>query len=644
MPPDVDFRFSPRPNRARDIAWRPWGDAAFAEARSSGKPILLSLSAVWCHWCHVMDETTYSNADVISTVNDGFVPVRVDNDRRPDINRRYNMGGWPSTGFLTAEGEVITGATYVPPHAMLDALARVSEFYAAHRAEMDARSGVREGAGEADQTQATDKTQAGRDPEADGTQAGRRTPASGLADIEPGAPDLTARQAAGAVEPGAVDWVVARVVEAFDPLHGGFGTEPKFPQTDALALLLLRAGSCRDERVDTVLQTTLARMAGGDIYDRIEDGFFRYATHRDWSEPHYEKMLEDNARLLRVYADAFGVYADDASARTAEGIARYVLHTLWQPGVQAFSGSQDADEAYYRKDAAGRHELETPFVDATVYADWNALAAAGLLRAAQVLRKPELSGPALAALETLWERGHGRHGMAHYLVATGPGRDAVTPGPVAGLLGDQALVTASMLDAYEYTGERTYLARAELLAGWVSKHLGAADGGFLDRSPTDDAQGLLAQAVPDPSHAAVMADDLLRLAAYTGDQRYRERAALALAALGGLYQELGLMASPFAAAALRYDGPHLHVVVVGASEAQATQALLQAALGVNAPLHTVQTLDPQADVERLIREGFATGGTPVAYVCLGTTCLPPTGDPAELIRLAAGLTKEGERA
>jgi uncharacterized protein len=384
-------------------------------------------------------------------------------------------------------------------------------------------------------------------------------------------------------------------------------------------------------------------MAGGDIYDRVEDGFFRYATHRDWSEPHYEKMLEDNARLLRVYADAFAVYADAAFAQTAEGIARYVVHTLWQPGVQAFSGSQDADETYYRKDAAGRHELVTPFVDTTVYADWNALAASGLLRTALLLAQPELAGPALAALETLWERGHGRHGMAHYLVAAGPGRDAVTPGPVAGLLGDQALVTVAMLDAYEYTGERTYLARAELLAGWVGKHLRAEDGGFLDRLPTDDAQGLLARAVPDPSHAAVMADGLLRLASYTGDPLYRERAALALTALGDLYQELGLMAAPFAAAALRYDGPHLHIVVVGPPDAEQTRALLEAALSVNVPLRTVQALDPHADVERLIREGYVTDGPPVAYVCLGTTCLPPTGEPGELINLAAGLTKEGER-
>ena len=206
--------------------------------------------------------------------------------------------------------------------------------------------------------------------------------------------------------------------------------------------------------------------------------------------------------------------------------------------MQAFGGSQDADEAYYKQGADARRELDPPFVDTTVYADWNALAAGALLRASLLLGQPQLAGPALAALETLWERGHGRHGMAHYLVATGPGRDNVRPGPVAGLLGDQALVTAAMLDAYEHTGERAYLARAELLADWVGKHLSAPRRWLPRPPPDDDAQGLLAQPVPDPSHAAVMADDLLRLAAYTGELPYRERAGRALASLGGLQEEL----------------------------------------------------------------------------------------------------------
>ena len=125
----ADLHFSPRPNRAHEINWRPWSQDTFDEARSTGRPILLSISAVWCHWCHVMDETTYSNTGVIDLINSEYVPIRVDNDVRPDINQRYNMGGWPTTAFLTPSGDILTGATYLPPEEMRGALGRVASFY-----------------------------------------------------------------------------------------------------------------------------------------------------------------------------------------------------------------------------------------------------------------------------------------------------------------------------------------------------------------------------------------------------------------------------------------------------------------------------------------------------------------------------------
>ena len=134
-----EFHFSPRPNRAAEIRWRPWSAEAFDEAKADDKPILLSISAVWCHWCHVMDETTYSSDGVIDLVNREYVPVRVDNDVRPDINQRYNMGGWPTTAFLTPQGDVLTGFTYVPPDQMTDALAKVASFYRTNRPEIVAR-------------------------------------------------------------------------------------------------------------------------------------------------------------------------------------------------------------------------------------------------------------------------------------------------------------------------------------------------------------------------------------------------------------------------------------------------------------------------------------------------------------------------
>src|ERR1700704_2577845 len=123
------FHFSPRPNRAREINWHEWSEGAFDEAGKLDRPILLSISAVWGHWCHVMDETTYSNPGVLDLINREYVPIRVDNDVRPDINQRYNMGGWPSTAFLTGSGDILTGATYLPPDQMADALTKVAGYY-----------------------------------------------------------------------------------------------------------------------------------------------------------------------------------------------------------------------------------------------------------------------------------------------------------------------------------------------------------------------------------------------------------------------------------------------------------------------------------------------------------------------------------
>lgn len=136
-----DLRFSPRPNRAHEINWQPWGEKAFKRAAAEDKPVLLSISAVWCHWCHVMDETSYSDEAVIDLVNDRYVPIRIDSDRNPDINRRFNQGGWPTTAFLSSEGQLLAGATYVPPEAMRKALERISELYGEHSVEIEEAGG-----------------------------------------------------------------------------------------------------------------------------------------------------------------------------------------------------------------------------------------------------------------------------------------------------------------------------------------------------------------------------------------------------------------------------------------------------------------------------------------------------------------------
>src|SRR5712692_8318162 len=181
--PPADFHFSPRPNRAGEINWHPWSPAAFEEARQSSRPILLSISAVWCHWCHVMDETTYSHPGVIDLINREFVPVRVDNDVRPDINQRYNMGGWPSTAFLTSSGDILTGATYLLPDQMADAIARIATYYRTNR------------------------------PEVASKVLESRKRSGGIA-----------ARSAGELDVSLVDAILNAVRSSYDPEYGGFGT------------------------------------------------------------------------------------------------------------------------------------------------------------------------------------------------------------------------------------------------------------------------------------------------------------------------------------------------------------------------------------------------------------------------------------
>ncbi|MBN2203738.1 MAG: thioredoxin domain-containing protein [Thermoleophilia bacterium] len=661
----TDFRFSPRPNRAAEIDWRPWGEAAFAEARRLGRPVLLSLSAVWCHWCHVMDETSYSDPRVIERVNRDYLPVRVDNDRDPDVNRRYNMGGWPTTAFLTGSGEVLTGATYLPPDQMVSALDKVRAFFDERHEEFAALDAQR----------ATERGAVGvAGPDAVAPVLENVDEATVFAGDSAGSGDLA-------------DQVALQIVHACDPLHGGLGSEPKFPQADVFGFLLAYAGLrgaggsplLTRSRLDEVLHVTLTRMATGDVYDRVGEGFFRYATQRDWSVPHYEKMLEDNARLALLYLDA-ALAADghrsaaepggtagpieapdrpgdvaaasgdaagwvggaggaaggagDAAAyrRTASGVIDYLMGTLWRQEPPAFSGSQDADEHYYTLDAAGRNALAAPFIDTTVYVDWNALAARSLLRGATLLARPELAAHAVELLGHLWEHARRDGALVHYLTPEGE------QGATGGLLGDQAAVATALLDAYEVTGRDDWLGRAEALAAWVGERLGAPDGRLLDREPDPGAGGLLARPLPSLGDDAVMADVLLRLESYTGEPGYRQRALALLAAWAPHVAGSGVGAAPYAAAVLRALERPDHLVVVGRDGDGAADALHTAALTAPRPLRTVQRLDPERDAERLAAHGLPAGvdgagptrTAAAVYVCRGTSCLAPAHSPDEL--------------
>jgi len=542
-----EFHFSPRPNRAAEINWKPWSANAFEEAKASGRPILLSISAVWCHWCHVMDETTYSHAGVIDLINRDYVPIRVDNDVRPDINQRYNMGGWPTTAFLTSSGDILTGATYLPPDQMADALSRIASYYRTSQPEI-----------------------ANRALEA------RKRAASGVA------------RSAGSLDDSIVDAILEAVTNAYDSEYGGFGNAPKFPQTDAILLLLEQSQVRSDPTLRQMAVHTLEGMAGGGTYDHVEGGFFRYSTTQDWSVPHFEKMLEDHAGLVSGLALA----GMDSALDTTTAYLDRVLH---DPKTGLYAGSQDADEHYYSMDAAERSETPAPYVDRRVYTSWNAALAIAYLEADRYLDRPSLREHAGKLLERLFKEAYRRgEGMSH-------------AADVGGQLPDQAWSLWAAVRAYQAGLGDQWMKAAVDLAAHIEERYGDTNlGGYFDHAAGDDL-GRLSEPIKPLVENSITAMALTELNTVTGDPKapYLDQARRALESVAALPRQYGLMAAVFARA---LDRTH-HAIKVTTRNRELARAAILA--------HPYTVIDPNGDQR--------------AVVCVGTICLAPVSTPQEVV-------------
>ena len=532
-----EFHFSPRPNRAAEINWLPWSREAFEAAKAGGRPILLSISAVWCHWCHVMDETTYSDTHVIDLIKREYVAVRVDNDVRPDVNQRYNMGGWPSTAFLTSSGDILTGATYMPPEQMADALARIASYYRTDQAEIATR-----------------------------VLEARKRAGAGVA------------RSAGALDAGMVDSILEAVTATYDPEYGGFGNAPKFPQTDAILLLLEQSVLRSDPALRQMAVHTLESMAAGGTYDHVEGGFFRYSTTQDWSVPHFEKMLEDHCGLVTGLAVAGrGTILDRTTG--------YLDAVLRNPETGLYAGSQDADETYYSMDGEQRARAASPYVDRRVYTSWNAALAIAYLDASRHLDRPALREHASRLLDSLFRN------------AYRPGEGMSHAGGVGGQLADQVWGMWAAVRAHQAALDGDWLTRAVELAGHLEARYGDAHlGGYFDHAGEDEL-GRLSEPIKPLAENSVAAMALVELDVLVGDpsEPYLARARRALESVAALPRQYGLMAAMFARALDRTR----RAVKVTTSNALLARAALTA--------HPYAVIDPSGDE--------------TAVVCIGTICL-----------------------
>jgi hypothetical protein len=500
------------------VRWNGWEPEALARAAAEGKLIFLDISATWCHWCHVLDRTSLSDPRVVRMLNEDFVPVRVDTDRRPDINDRYNQGGWPTTAVLLPDGQLLTGATYLPPDALAAVLEKCRDFYRKDRDRVE--------------------------------EYIRTTSARARETVERGnAPDMP--------RPEDLALVKHAVLAAYDPVHPGFFREPKFPVPDILAFLrdawAVEGGKEADDRLLAVLRT----MAASGVFDPVEGGFFRYATRRDWSVPHYEKMLAENAELLSLYAAAWERTGEAAFSSAGYGILRFLLTKLYDPATGAFFASQDADEEYYPLPAEERSRRVPPPVDRTVFSEYNAKAVSALVAAHRAFGAPgreEAGGDSLLARasllakrlrESLWDPAAGQ---ARFLSPAGEGQDVPR-----GLLADHVAVATAYLDLYEETGVGEHLLWAgESLDHAVATLYREEAAGFLDRRPAAGDFGNLAVPVYPFAANAQMACALLRHARGAGRSDHLAVAVRTLCGLSGEYDERGAFAAPYGSALLLY--------------------------------------------------------------------------------------------
>ncbi|MBI2777243.1 MAG: thioredoxin domain-containing protein [Chloroflexi bacterium] len=642
------------------VDWWPWGPEALARARDLDRPIFLSIGYAACHWCHVMERESFEDEATAAFLNDHFVPIKVDREERPDLDQVYMAavqamtggGGWPMSMFLTPDGRPFYGGTYFPPEPrhglpsfrqVLDGVARA---WREQRPELEA-SGSRLVASLAEQ----------------------------------------ARQEAGGAMPGPelLDTAVAGIDRVFDAATGGWGGAPKFPQPMTIEFLLGRAAATGAPRPLAIARRALEALSRGGIHDQLGGGFHRYATDARWLVPHFEQMLYDNAQLARAYVHAAWLTGDAADREVAEGVLTYLRRELLLPDG-ALAASQDADtdgvegatftwtaaeirellgadaaafEAAYdvtergnwegrtilqRVTARGRGADEAalarswatllaararrpqPGRDDKALAAWNGLAIAAFADAGRSLDPGWLDVAVRAAeaiLAGLYRDGRLRRSW----------KDGRATGE--GVLEDYAFLADGLLALYEATFDERWFVIARALMDAVLEHFVDPDGGFFDTA--DDHERLVTRPkdVQDnatPSGGAMATHVLLRLAALTGEGRYRMAAERAIAPVAPLAARYPTAFAKWLSAIDLALSDIAEVAIVGDPAEPSTRELIAAATAGLHPARVVAVSpDPAASVVPLLAGRERVKGRPAAYVCRNFSCQLPVTDPDALV-------------
>ncbi|GAA1727128.1 thioredoxin domain-containing protein [Isoptericola hypogeus] len=636
------------------VDWWPWGDDAFDEARRRDVPVLLSVGYAACHWCHVMAHESFEDEAVAAAINASFVPVKVDREERPDVDAVYmaattamtGQGGWPMTAFLTPDGRPFHCGTYFPREHLLAVLDAVREAWADRRDAVLAQGAAV-------------------------TEAVART-----AGPLPGAP----------IDDAALTAAVAALRRDFSQQLGGFGGAPKFPPSMTLEHLLRHHARTGDPAALAMVERTCEAMARGGIHDQLAGGFARYSVDAAWVVPHFEKMLYDNAQLLRVYAHLWRATRSPLAARVARSTAGFLLRDLrtpeggfaasldadtvadgrsvegltyaWTPaqlrdvlgdddgaraaealgvtdagtfedGASTLQLAEDPDPAWWggvrARLLAARDERPQPARDDKVVTAWNGLAIAALADAGTILEEPSWVEAARDCADFLlrWHVADGRMRRASR---------AGVVGAAPAVAADHGDLAEGLLALHQATGEARWLAATgDVLDVALERFAGRPagdDGGFFDVA--DDAERLVVRPRdptdgPEPSGQSALAGALVTYAALTGSSRHRDAAERAVAAAGLLARQAPRFAGWALATAEALAAGPLQVAIVG--DGPRAAELLRAARRSPAAGAVVVPGAPDAPGVPLLADRPLVDGGPAAYVCRGFVCDLPVTTP-----------------
>ncbi|MEU8296752.1 thioredoxin domain-containing protein [Micromonospora sp. NPDC048909] len=644
------------------VDWWPWCEEAFAEARRRDVPVIISVGYAACHWCHVMAHESFENESVAALMNGDFVSIKVDREERPDVDAVYmtatqamtGQGGWPMTVFATPDGTPFFCGTYFPRDNFRQLLQSVATAW------RDQREAVlRQGAAVVEAI--------------GGAQAvgGPSTP----------------------LEATLLDAAAAQLAEEYDETNGGFGGAPKFPPHMNLLFLLRHHQRTGSDRSLEIVRHTCEAMARGGIYDQLAGGFARYSVDGHWTVPHFEKMLYDNALLLRTYTQLWRLTGDPLAARIAAETAAFLIDDLGTPegglasaldadteGVEGLTYSwtpaqltevlgaeeggfaadlfavtetgsfehgtsvlrlardvDDVDPAVAARWETVRARLREvrdtrpqPARDDKVVASWNGLAVTALVEHTALTGDPVTAAAATRIAEVLAQR-HLVDGRLRRVSRAG------VVGAPAGVLEDYGCVAEAFCAMHQLTGEGRWLELAGRLLDVALERFAAPDGGFYDTA--DDAERLVTRpadptdnATPAGRSAVVAA--LVAYTALTGETRYREAAEAALATVAPIVGRHARFTGYSAAVGeALLSGPYEIAVVTD----QPVGDLLIAAAHRHAPPGAVIVAGrPDQPGVPLLADRPMVEGRSTAYACRGFVCERPVTEVADLVGQLAG--------